>query len=180
MRRVGFVLLALACLLAAAPGAAEARSRLLAPRGTCPGDSRAGASAAVQRRAMRCLHAYARRQAGRRVLAGATPLDRAASTKAGRIIACGDFSHTPCDTSFVGVYRSTGYGSGSWAVGENIGWGSGKYGSARVIFSRWLNSAGHRTNILKSWRDLGLARRHTDRLFGCRNVSVWVAGFGSP
>jgi uncharacterized protein YkwD len=180
VRTVGSVVLALVCLLAVAPGAGEARSRLLAPRGTCPGDSRAGATPAVQRRAMRCLHTYARRHAGRRVLAGSAPLERAASAKAGRIVYCSDFSHTPCGTSFVGAYRDSGYGSGSWSVGENIGWGSGSYGSARVVFNRWLNSDSHRTNILRSWRDLGLARRHVDRLFGCRNVSVWVAGFGNP
>lgn len=181
MKTVGFVLLALACLLAAAPGRADARDRLLAPRGTCPGDSRAGASAAVQRRAMRCLHAYARRHAGYRALAGSSSLERAAATKAGRIVACRQFSHTPCGTSFSSAYRRTGYGSGSWSIGENIGWGSRWYGSARVVFGRWLRSSEHRANILRSgWRDIGIARRHADRLFGCRSVSVWVVGFGRP
>jgi uncharacterized protein YkwD len=181
VRTVGFVLLAFVCLLAATSGAARAGGRLLAPQGTCAGDSNIRASGSDQRRAMRCLHAYARRHADLRALAGSRQLQSAAYTKAGRIVACRDFSHSPCGTSFVGAYRSTGYGSGSWYVGENIAWGSGRYGSARVVFDRWLHSAEHRANILKSgWRDFGVARRHADRLFSCRNVTVWVVGFGSP
>jgi uncharacterized protein YkwD len=181
VRTVGIVLLALACLLAAVPDAARARDRLLAPRGTCPRDSRAGASGAVQRRAMRCLHAYARRHAGYRALAGSLRLERAASTKAGRIVACRQFSHTPCGTSFAGAYRRSGYGSGSWSIAENIGWGSDWCGSARVVFARWLRSPEHRANVLRSeWRDIGIGRRRADRLFGRRNVSVWVVGFGRP
>lgn len=36
----------------------------------------------------------------------------------------------------------------SWALGENIAWGSGRHGSARRIVKRWMASAAHRRNIL--------------------------------
>lgn len=180
MRMVGLTLLALACALAAATSAA-AHGRLLAPRGVCTGDSNIRASSGVQKRGMRCLHNFARRRADRRALRRSRQLDRAAAKKAYRIVACRDFSHRPCGTSFSGAYRSTGYGSGSWSIGENIGWGSGRYGSARSIFHRWLHSYSHRRILLRrGWRHLGVARRHADRLFGYRNVTVWVAAFGRP
>ena len=55
--------------------------------------------------------------------------------------------------------RRTGYlaASPSWSVGENIAWGSGTYAQPKSIVKRWMNSPGHRANILKSsFRDLGV------------------------
>jgi uncharacterized protein YkwD len=63
------------------------------------------------------------------------------------------FSHTsPGGASFVDRIRSTGYLSGarSWAVGENIAWGSGSRSSPRSIGSAWMHSPPHRANILSS------------------------------
>lgn len=63
-------------------------------------------------------------------------------------MACNDFfSHTGSDGSSVGDRVSAqGY---SWSrVGENIYAGSGSYGSPRSAVEAWMDSPGHRANIL--------------------------------
>jgi uncharacterized protein YkwD len=45
----------------------------------------------------------------------------------------------------------------SWTVGENLAWGSGSFGSPAHIVERWMNSPGHRRNILDSrFREIGI------------------------
>jgi uncharacterized protein YkwD len=39
-------------------------------------------------------------------------------------------------------------GRGRWAVGENLGWGSGTQATPRSIVAAWMHSAGHRHNML--------------------------------
>ncbi len=74
------------------------------------------------------------------------------------------FSHTSLSgASFVDRIRSTGYLSGarSWAVGENIAYGSGSRSAPRSIGRAWMNSAGHRANILSSsFRAIGIGIAH--------------------
>jgi uncharacterized protein YkwD len=70
------------------------------------------------------------------------------------------FSHTsPNGASFLDRIRSTGYLSGarSWSVGENIAYGSERLSTPRSIGRAWMNSAGHRANILSgSFRAIGI------------------------
>ena len=179
MRTLVLTLIAAASILVVAP-VAEAH-RLLAPRGKCgPAARKVGMSDAAQQRAMRCLVRYARRHAGRAWLRHSRQLNRAAETKANRIVACRRFSHTPCGRSFSSTYRSSGYGRGSWSVGEVIGWGSGRRGSARRIMDRWLHSSSHRGTIVRRWRHVAVGRRHDRSLWGYRHVTVWVGSFGRP
>lgn len=43
-------------------------------------------------------------------------------------------------------------------VGENLGWGSGSLATPRAMLRSWMNSAGHRANILRpTFRELGIA-----------------------
>ena len=45
----------------------------------------------------------------------------------------------------------------SWTVGENIAWGAGGRGSPRKIVKVWMNSPGHRQNMLSPrFRDIGI------------------------
>jgi uncharacterized protein YkwD len=44
-----------------------------------------------------------------------------------------------------------------WALGENLAWGTGSLGTPRGAVDSWMNSPGHRANILKrSYRELGV------------------------
>jgi uncharacterized protein YkwD len=54
--------------------------------------------------------------------------------------------------------RASGYLSngGSWRIGENLAWGTGELASPRSIMAAWMNSAGHRANILQpAYREIG-------------------------
>ena len=63
------------------------------------------------------------------------------------------FSHTGSDGSSSGG-RARRYGYNSSYVGENIAKG---YQSAQAVFNGWMNSDGHRKNILNGrYRDCGI------------------------
>jgi uncharacterized protein YkwD len=70
------------------------------------------------------------------------------------------FSHTsPNGATFVDRIRATGYlwGAQSWSVGENIAYGSGSHSTPRSVGRAWMNSPGHRANILgESFRSIGI------------------------
>ncbi|MFE6777221.1 CAP domain-containing protein [Streptomyces sp. NPDC057702] len=95
----------------------------------------------------------ARTDAGCRPLAASGTLNRVADTYAGVLADERDLSHTGPDGSTVGdrVTRS-GY---TWStVGENIARGQS---DADAVMDAWLNSPGHRANILNcSFREMGL------------------------
>jgi uncharacterized protein YkwD len=44
-----------------------------------------------------------------------------------------------------------------WALGENLAWGTGSLGTPRGAVQAWMDSPGHRANILKkAYRELGV------------------------
>jgi uncharacterized protein YkwD len=46
---------------------------------------------------------------------------------------------------------------GDWTVGENIAWGQGPLSTPRSITAAWMNSPGHRANILTaSYEEIGI------------------------
>jgi uncharacterized protein YkwD len=48
-------------------------------------------------------------------------------------------------------------GAQGWELGENIAWGTGARATPAQIVSSWMNSAGHRENILHpGFREMGL------------------------
>ena len=62
------------------------------------------------------------------------------------------FSHdSPGGRSVLDRVKRAGYRGGSRGlfVGENIAWGSGSYATPEEIVEGWMNSPGHRANILR-------------------------------
>jgi uncharacterized protein YkwD len=172
-------ILTVTALSAVLPAAAHAASRKApaAPGGACAGADSATGSSAAQVRAMRCLVAATRRAAGRRALRANRTLARAARLKGGRIQACGTFSHTPCGAPFVATFRAAGWHRGT--MGENIAFGSDALGTPRAILNTWLQSPGHRANLLnRRFRVHGLAVRNAS-LPGVGTVRLWVHTFGA-
>ena len=56
--------------------------------------------------------------------------------------------------------RRTGYlrGARSALVGENLGWGTGFLATPRAMVRQWMNSPGHRANILRpGFKEIGIA-----------------------
>jgi uncharacterized protein YkwD len=73
-------------------------------------------------------------------------------------------------------YDSEGYGH--YLVGENIAYGSDSRGEPESTMRRWMNSDGHRRNILDfEFRQIGIGT-HTGDYRGLGVVSMYTADFG--
>ena len=165
--------LAAALVLLAAPAAGTAGSR--------PG---VGPAAQVQTalldqmNVLRAAHGLSRL----RVSAGLTA---AATTHSTSMARRGYFSHNSANGASFSQRLSYFYPAGgyrSWAVGENLVWGSPDVGAARAL-RLWLGSPLHRANLLNPrWREVGLAAVHSTSAPGVyRNApaTIITADFGA-
>jgi uncharacterized protein YkwD len=89
------------------------------------------------------------------------------------------FSHTSLDgSSFVDRITRAGY-TGWTNLAENIAWGSGTLGDPATIFTNWMNSSGHRANILNaSLREIGIGVA-SGTFQGYSGARVYTADFGT-
>jgi len=173
------VFVAVLCtVLALAPAAGAKRADPIAPASACPNQTDLAAPAAVQLQAMLCMTNFARKASGRKPLAKSRPLARAAGKKSADILACDEFSHEACGRDFTYWIKRFGYAKGCWTAAENIGYGTGELGSVREIFTAWMNSPGHRANILGKFREIGIGRQ-VGTLQGSSGAMVWTQEFGS-
>jgi uncharacterized protein YkwD len=87
-------------------------------------------------------------------------LSAAARRHARDMVRRGYFAHDSLGGgSFVDRIRRTGYlrGAGTWSVGENLAWGARDRAAPRAITQTWMESPGHRANILSpSFREVGI------------------------
>jgi uncharacterized protein YkwD len=107
------------------------------------------------------LHNQARRNHGLRPLCVNVALTRAARAHSRDMIRNNYFSHTSRNgQSFQQRLKRFGYpprNCRASGVGENIAGGSGSYGAPGNTFRRWMNSPGHRSNILnRQFRQVGI------------------------
>jgi uncharacterized protein YkwD len=69
------------------------------------------------------------------------------------------FSHAGRDGSQPAErIRAVGYlaSGGAWRIGENLAWGTGDLATPKSIMAAWMNSPGHRANILQpDYREIG-------------------------
>jgi uncharacterized protein YkwD len=93
------------------------------------------------------------------------------------------FDHEcPGEPDLVGRLTKSGYlpCSCSWAVGENIAWGSGSYGSPRRIVAGWMGSPPHRENILyPRFEHIGVAVERGDPGTGYPRTATYTTDFGA-
>jgi uncharacterized protein YkwD len=117
-----------------------------------------GRSAAA--RTTLCLLNHERAAHGLRPLRLDRKLSRAARGHANDMVAKRYFAHdSPSGASFTTRIKRTGWMRSrlSWTVGENIGEGSGELASPHAMVSRWMQSHGHRANILaREFRLIGI------------------------
>lgn len=124
---------------------------------------------------MLCLVNRARVGRGLSSLAAPSSLAEAAARKSTDIIRCDDFSHEACGREVTYWAVRSGYGE---CVGENIAYASGPTATPRYIFKLWMNSPGHRENILRgSYDDIGIGMQ-VGEVEGVRNAHVWTQQFG--
>jgi uncharacterized protein YkwD len=147
--RVLAPLAAVSILAAAAPAPASAavcKNRNVDPSTT---------SLKTVERATVCLLNQKRRQYGLRKFRRNKRLSLASKRHSRSMVARKVFEHG----NFVGRIKAARYlkGSGSWSVGENIAWGSGRLATPDEIVRAWMNSPPHRHNILASkFRHIGI------------------------
>jgi uncharacterized protein YkwD len=86
-------------------------------------------------------------------------LQKAALNHGSDMVDHGYFAHEgrngsrPADRIRAAGYLSNG---GAWRIGENLAWGTGELSSPRSIMAAWMNSDGHRANILlPAYREVG-------------------------
>jgi uncharacterized protein YkwD len=132
--------------------------------------------------ATRCLVNKRRAKRDLKKLDGNGKLENAATRHSRDMEEHNYFSHTSLDgDSLVDRIRQTGYlsGSSNWVVGENIGWGSGSSATPRSMVKAWMNSSGHKDNILKpAFRDIGVGVARGAPRGGVGDAATYTTDFG--
>ena len=146
-----------ACIALALPAAASAAAPC-AQTGVIP----SAANLASTKQATLCLLNAERTDRGLPRLTSNAQLGKAAQGFSANMVRQQFFDHTsPAGVSLTTrVRRGTTYLRGnlrSWSLGENIGWGSGELATPTQIVRGWMNSSGHRRNILdRRFRHIGI------------------------
>jgi uncharacterized protein YkwD len=120
----------------------------------------AKASHRIVIRATLCVLNAARERHGLHSLRLNRRLSRAATRHAWDMARRKYFSHdTLGGGSFLDRIRHTGYlhGAHRWMVGENLAWATADQSAPRGVTVMWMNSPGHRANILNpTFREIGI------------------------
>jgi uncharacterized protein YkwD len=140
-------------------------------------------SNATVKRATHCLLNQQRAAHGRRPLRRNKNLARAARTHALDMVRRNYFSHTaPGGISFVDRIMKQDYvdpGEG-WSLGENLAWGSYQLATPRSIVRSWMQSPGHRANILNpQFREVGVGVVSGSPQAGTDNAATYATSFGT-
>ncbi len=108
-----------------------------------------------------CLVNAERTKRGLKALKPTSSLQSVARAYARRMVRESFFEHTsPDGGTFISRIKRTSYLRGTlrrWSVGENIAWGTGELATPQRIVKAWMESPGHRRNILTaSFTELGM------------------------
>src|SRR6185312_3429867 len=172
---------ALAALALCAPAAAQADD--------CAGADLVPAAdnVAVVGQATLCLLNQQRAANGIGPLVENAALSTASAGYSQRMVAQGFFGHESPDGGTL-VQRLTAVGylgdDAAWVVGENIGWGQASLATARSMVNAWMNSPGHRENLLSGdYTEVGLGLAlgtPADQTWGATYTTDFGAGAGAP
>jgi uncharacterized protein YkwD len=115
------------------------------------------------RAAILCLHNRIRAERGLPQLKENPKLRKAAVGHSATMVQEGFFDHTsPDGSTFVDRVLSAGYTKrdDGWTLGENLAWGTGDLSTPAGVMDAWMNSAGHKANIVKKgYREIGIGIR---------------------
>lgn len=133
-----------------------------APKPKCANESVEPAKGNLRavRRATLCLLNVERTKRGLGKLRANRPLQGVATRYAKRMVKLSFFDHvSPTGSTFIDRILQSPYvdaGDG-YTVGENLAWGSGVLATPKRIVKAWMESQGHRTNILNGkFADIGV------------------------
>jgi uncharacterized protein YkwD len=158
--RLLFLFVLAACALIALQSIAHAAPRR-ARKAECAGAHLVPApgNLAAIRAAVLCLHNRTRAARGLPRLDPNPRLRDAASRHSDQMVAGGFFSHVTPDGDDIGDrIGRTGYGgNGAYSLAENLGAGTGELSTPAEIHQAWMESPGHRANLLRrDLRDIGI------------------------
>jgi len=117
------------------------------------------ANVALVRAAVLCLHNRERSARGLPKLTEQPDLREAAEGHSLQMVDGQFFSHeAPDGRDMVDRILGAGYARGrAWSLGENIAWGTGPLATAAGIHRSWMQSPGHKANILRrQFREIGI------------------------
>ena len=170
------VLALLAALALSAPSPAAAASPCKTWGKTAPDKLRNGQA----RKAVLCLVNKQRHQAGLPALDRNKKLQKAAQRHNDRMDGTGCFSHECPGEAPLGS-RLDEYlagGLSAWGIGENVAWGAGELGTPESIVKAWMNSPGHRANILShDWREIGVGFSAGSPSSGHTEAGIYTTDF---
>jgi uncharacterized protein YkwD len=158
-------------------------SVLTSQASACPGASRppSGQSIDSARQAVTCLINQRRHKQGLHALQGSAALGAAAQEHSDAMASQNFFSHegdgTPTSRAEGAGYMA---GAGSWGIGENLEWASGKGASPKAIVAGWMRSAEHRSVMLsRQFRQIGIGIADGSPLSpDVLNSAMYTADFG--
>lgn len=132
--------------------------------------------------AVRCLVNQERTSRGLSALSAEKRLKKAADRFVQRMVAQQFFAHVgPDGTTLVRRLQSTRYITPKlrrYSVAENLGYGTGELATPRAIVNGWLQSEGHRRNMLdRRFKQVGIGVTDGSP-FGDDNAQTFVADFG--
>jgi uncharacterized protein YkwD len=125
------------------------------------------------------LHNATRVNNGLKPLCVDPRLTKAARSHSREMIEKDYFSHSSYNGESVGQ-RLKRFGYQRSVYSENIAGGSGTYGNPDSTFRRWMNSSGHKSNILDGkFRPVGVGT-HTGSYKGTEDYTMYTVDFGVP
>ena len=135
------------------------------------------------RTATLCLLNVQRRKRGMRKLRENARLRVAAKRHSADMSERGYFDHvSPGGSDVLDRVRASGYlsSAGGWTVGENIAWGTSSLSTPRSIVAEWMDSPGHRANILnRRFRDIGIGISIGIPEAGGEHGATYTTNFGT-
>jgi uncharacterized protein YkwD len=140
---------------------APARARARAAQDCANADlAPAPGNEAAVRAAILCLHNQIRAERGLPALRENGRLRKAAARHSNDMVSRGYFEHTaPGGVTMVDRIRAARYvpRNAGWALGENLAWGTGRLATPRSVMRSWMESPGHRANVVKrAYREIGI------------------------
>jgi uncharacterized protein YkwD len=113
------------------------------------------------RTATLCLLNKERTKRGRRKLRSQGTLAGVARRYAGQMVREGFFDHvSPGGSTMLARIKATAYLRGDlarWSVGENLAWATSRLATPKRTVRAWMDSPGHRRNILdRSYAEIGI------------------------
>ncbi len=112
------------------------------------------------RAAILCLHNQIRAENDLPALRESKRLRKAALGHSKDMVKDGFFEHTTPEgvTMVDRILKAKYVGEDEgWVLGENLAWGTGSLGTPRGAVDAWMDSPGHRANVLKkAYREMGV------------------------